>query len=971
MDGNSRDFTKGLKLHQAGDLKRAEQVYRRVLRSDPWHADAMHLLGVIFHQRGEHERALDYINQAIALQPGNPLFHNNQGAALQGLGRLDDAVESYQQAVQLDPDSAQAQFTLGLTLLCQQNGLGAQARFQQAIRLRPQFAEAHFNLGIAYQSQERWAEAAECYTQAARIKKDYAEAFQNLGIACSRLGRHAEAIAAFETVLKLRPDAAETCLHIGTACQMLGRTDEAAACYRKYLNLRPGSPEVFNNLGILAQSERRLAQARDFYTQALALQPDYFEARYNLATLDELLGDQVQAEEGFRAAVLLRPGSVEAHNNLGNLLSRQGRLEAAASCYEAALSHVPEYAEGCLNLGNVRSAQNRHLEAVAAYMQALELRPDYVEALNNLGTTLIALGKPDQARESFRLALQICPGFVQAHNNLGNLFNSLGLYEEATACYRAAMQAAPDQANAYNNLGAVLNAQGKLDDAERSFRRAIELNPDYCDAHANLARVLQVQGKPSEAEEAYYRALQLKPSCDMGIAWATMLPPVYESHADLLEWRTGFAANLERLAQDEIALDPAHDLIPVNFYLAYQGFNDCELQQQVARLHRAQPGHEAPPALPAAAHPQTDHRLRVGFISRHFKSHTIGHFMQGLIARLSRNDFHVTVLSVGTHSDETADFIQRHADEYVVLPEQIPLARDLVAARQLDLLCYADVGMEPVTYTLAFSRLAPVQCVTWGHPVTTGIGNMDYFLSSDLIEPADAAAHYSETLVRLPTLPTYYYRPAPPAVPRGRAAFGLPDDGAVYLCPQSLFKFHPDFDPVLAKILRRDPTGCLAIIEPPHAHWKTLLLQRLHRTVGDACDRIIWVPRQDQDAFLELLGVASVLLDPLHFGGGNTTYQALAMGTPIVTLPSGFMRGRVTLGCYQKMGHAACVAGTAEEYVDLAVRLGTDAGYREQIHQEILAASSVLFEDQSAVDELSAFFKAAVQLQRNQTGRAA
>lgn len=973
MDRNCRDFAKGLKLHQAGDLNRAEQIYRRVLRSNPWHADAQHLLGVIAHQRGDHELAIETIAAAIAIDPANPVFHNNLGAAYQALGRLDDAVESYQQSVQLDPDSAQAQFTLGLTLLCQKNWIGAQARFQQAIRLRAGFAEAHFNLGITYQEQERWPEAGECYAQAIRVKPDYADAHHNLGAALHRQGRMEEAVAAYKQALHYKPDALQTLLYLGTACQMLQRPIEAVTCYQACLKLRPASPEVYNNLGILAQAEQRFSEAHNFYEQALAFQPDYFEARYNLGTLCELLDELDQAGECYRRVLHTRPDSVTAHNNLGNILNRQGRLDEAACSYENALRLAPNYAEAHLNLGNVRTSQGRPLEAAAAYMHALEIRPDYVEALNNLGTALTSLGRYEQAIESLRIALRICPGFVQAHNNLGNIFNTQGRLAEAESCYRAAIQAAPDHATSYNNLGAVLNTAGRLDEAAQNFRRAIELAPDYADAHSNLAAVLQVQGRLLEAEDSYHRALILKPSRSLGLTWATMLPPIYESYDDLLEWRESFSGNLARLAQDGITLDLSRELLPVNFYLPYQGFNDCELQRQIGRLHALAfcETHASEPQRLHRTRSAADRRIRVGFISKYFRSHTIGQFMQGIIAHLSRADFHVTVLSAGTHTDETAMFINRHADSYVLLPDQVPVARELVAAQELDVLCYADIGMDPLTYTLAFSRLAPVQCVTWGHPVTTGIPNIDYFLSSELLETADAARHYTETLVRLRTLPTYYYRPAPALASQGRAAFGLPEQAHVYLCPQSLFKFHPDFDTVLSEILRRDPAGCLALVDAPHEHWKVLLSRRLRQSLGHAWDRVCWVPRQDQSEFLNLMAVCDVILDPLHFGGGNTSYQALAVGTPVVTLPSPFLRGRVTAGCYRKMGHTACITASTREYIELALRLGTDVSYREKIRAEILSSNSVLFEDISAVREFEQFFRTAVDAVRGNVGRAA
>ena len=90
--------------------------------------------------------------------------------------------------------------------------------------------------------------------------------------------------------------------------------------------------------------------------------------------------------------------------------------------------------------------------------------------------------------------------------------------------------------------------------------------------------------------------------------------------------------------------------------------------------------------------------------------------------------------------------------------------------------------------------------MTWGHPVTTGIETIDYFVSSQLLEIAEADEHYSERLFRLKTLPVYYHRPTLPVPSHGREHFHLPATGNIYGCPQSLFKLHPEFDELLGEI---------------------------------------------------------------------------------------------------------------------------------------------------------------------------
>ena len=360
-------------------------------------------------------------------------------------------------------------------------------------------------------------------------------------------------------------------------------------------------------------------------------------------------------------------------------------------------------------------------------------------------------------------------------------------------------------------------------------------------------------------------------------------------------------------------------------------------------------------------------------MSKFLRDHTIGDLLKGLIRNLSRNDFEVTVFLVGETVDETVQFLRDCADRFFNLPEDVAGARRSIAGAGLDVLFYPDVGMDPMTTALTFSRLARVQCTTWGHPVTTGIPTIDYFISSKLIEPAGCGSHYSEQLVLLDSLPTFYYRPqavvAGPETVNETAArrevsrreFSLPLDSHVYLCPQSLFKFHPDFDPLLRAIAARDSAARIVLIEAPHAHWTEMLWHRLRENLNGLSGQVTFVPRVDRPAFLRLLATADVLLDPLHFGGGNTSFQALGLGLPIVTLPSEFMCGRVTAGCYRKMEYETCVARNADDYVELAVRLGTDPAFNALVRAQIAARSDVLFEDLSAVREFEEFFKLAVR----------
>jgi predicted O-linked N-acetylglucosamine transferase (SPINDLY family) len=305
--------------------------------------------------------------------------------------------------------------------------------------------------------------------------------------------------------------------------------------------------------------------------------------------------------------------------------------------------------------------------------------------------------------------------------------------------------------------------------------------------------------------------------------------------------------------------------------------------------------------------------------------------------------------------------INRTADTVVTLPADLTRARNRIAEHSPDIIFYPDIGMDSLTYFLAFSRLAPVQCVGWGHPVTTGLPNIDYFLSLNDAEPNNGQDHYTEHLIRLESVGTYFYRPSLPENPSSRNVLGLPEQHNIYACPQSLFKFHPDFDEILGQILRRDSHGRIVLIDGRIQHWSHLLQKRFESSIPDVVDRIRFIPQMSHADFLSFLLQADVILDTIYFGGGKTSLEAFACGQPVVTLPGDFLRGRLTLAFYKQMGIMDCVANDTASYVDIAFTLANDKSWKKALTDKLQERSDVLYENDQVIDELAWFFQQAME----------
>jgi predicted O-linked N-acetylglucosamine transferase (SPINDLY family) len=282
MSDHDETLQTALRHHQAGRLQEAEPIYQQILKSEPDHVDALHLLGVLAHQRGDNERAIEFIARAIHLDGSQAPFHNNLGNALRSQGQLAEAIASYERALQLRPNYAEAHNNLGIALVEQGQLAEAIASIERALQLQPYDAEAHNNLGVALRSQGRLAEAIASYQRALQLRPNYAEAHNNLGNALRSEGQLAQAIASYQRALQLRPDYAAAHNNLAIAFKDQGFIEEAIASYERAIRLRPNYAEAHNNLGNALMGRGRLSEAVACYRSAIALKPNYVEAHSGL-----------------------------------------------------------------------------------------------------------------------------------------------------------------------------------------------------------------------------------------------------------------------------------------------------------------------------------------------------------------------------------------------------------------------------------------------------------------------------------------------------------------------------------------------------------------------------------------------------------------------------------------------------------------------------------------------------------------
>ena len=561
-----------------------------------------------------------------------------------------------------------------------------------------------------------------------------------------------------------------------------------------------------------------------------------------------------------------------------------------------------------------------------------------------------------EAIEQFRLAVQVAPQAAGFHMNLGYALLREGLAAEALKSLEHAARLAPQSAETAFYAGLAHRANRDFAGAERAMRRALELAPAFEAARHELHKLLVESGRIEEAEAVLP---PVSPGKRLRRA-LTRVPPIAVSAAQIAAVRHALETELDALAAEAPRIaDPRGEVDATTFYLSYHGLPNRELNEKLARLYlAAHPGL----AWTAPHSPHRSERLRIGIISRYLYEHSIGRTTRGLVAMLDRKRYELTAIFIPpVPGDEYSRSIAASAERTLILPSTLAGARTAIAQLELDVLFYQDIGMDPFTYFLAFARLAPVQCVSFGHPDTSGIPSLDWYISLERFEPKGAEAQYSERLWRIPEVGNlaYYYHPARDFNPPSRQELGLPTTARLYTCPQALQKLHPDFDRLLAEILRRDGGARLVLIALGHPAWPPLLMERLRKSMPDVFDRILMLPPMKHDRFLGVLAASDVVLDTPQFNGYNSSLEAFAVGTPIVTLPGPLQRMRHTAGMYGAMGIDGLCASSSEEYVRLALETAHEPERRVAYSRRIRERESALFEDSRVVRGYEAFFETA------------
>lgn len=576
-------------------------------------------------------------------------------------------------------------------------------------------------------------------------------------------------------------------------------------------------------------------------------------------------------------------------------LHRAGRSAEAEALCDAILARSPEHARALHLLGAIRFAGGRTAEAIGLVERAIAAKPEYAEAEFNIGAMLAADGRTADAADHYGRAAALRPDQVEAQARLAATLMNLRRHDAAEAAYRRVLALQPDHVAAHTDLVALTLIRDDLDAAELHGRRAVALAPQSPMAALRLGRALDESGEHAEALEQYRRAIQLDPD------------------------------------------DVVHRRNLIRFTVYASEFSESDRKAEhvsfgaamAARVERKLP-------QPCSNDRDPERRLRVGWLSSDIRQHPIGRNLEPIFASRDGSRFEYVCYAEVEKPDDVTEWFRTRANSWrstVGLSDAA--VAEQIRADEIDVMIYLAGRLDQNRPQVAAWRPAPVQ-VSLFDAATSGLAEMDYFIANRFMVPRNTCEYFSERPLCLPNF--YLHRPIE----------GIPEAGPLplrsaghvtFACFNNPLKIGPSVLALWRRVLERLPEARLRL-KFQRKYGSKRLQARVREGLGPAAARVEFDPVQRVlGDHLSLYNETDIALDPFPFTGSTTTFEALWMGVPVVSLAGSTFMGRWTASMLHAMKLDQLIARTPDEYVEIAARLAGDpaalsalrAGLRQRV----------------------------------------
>jgi len=621
----------------------------------------------------------------------------------------------------------------------------------------------------------------------------------------------------------------------------------------------------------------RLAEADAMYRRLLETTPRQAEAWRLRGVLACQEGRFTDAVGHLEAAVGLQDDSAVYHSNLAVALKGLGRTEDALRAVRRAEQLAPEDGDIRFNLGCLLQELGRPDEAMAVYEELLKADTRHTDALSNLGLLLLESGKPDRALPLFQRALAVSPDLLPARINLGLALHELQRFAEAATVFSQTLAAAPDRADLHFNRANALHADRRYEDAIAEGERAVALDPAYAEAYHNLGNGWRELGDTERAVAQYRQSLVLQESVG---AWRNLL--------STLLYRPDIPA-ADRFAE----------------------------HRRFAAAHKR-------PVESAVTDDDPERPLRVGYVSSDFRQHPVARNLEPILLGSAGKGSVAALYADIRYPDHVTERFRAAAGLWRPIKGLSDEAVcEQIRADRIDILVHLAGRFDRNRPTVAAGRAAPIQ-ISFHDPATSGFPSVDYLIADRFLVPRAATERFSERVLRLPSF--YTHAPLRDAPDPGPLPAGSRQP-ITFVSFNHPAKLNASVLALWGRILRRVPDSRL-LLRHRHRFSSRALQERVLSglaAAGADRDHVVFhagdTARQDH---LQFYRQADIALDPFPFTGSTTTFEALWMGVPVVSLADAVMVGRWSGSMLRALGLDELVAASEDAYVAAACALAAD-----------------------------------------------
>ncbi len=644
-----------------------------------------------------------------------------------------------------------------------------------------------------------------------------------------------------------------------------------------------------------------------------------------------------------------QPGDADSWAVLGDLRAALGQFDRSADALQRAVALRPQEAGWWGNLGASHLDLGKPDEAIKSFHESLRLNANQPGVHYNIGGALTRIGQLDEALRAYHSAITLRPDFAEAWLNLGSLHSQRRDYSEAMRAAGEALRLRPGYPEALNNLGQALASLDRHEEAIARYREALKLKPDYPDAHSNLAASLTSVGLPSEAAAHARQALRLQPSSGHA---ASNLGNALIRLGEIPEAITVLSA----VTTD---VPTAYTVARDNLLLALN-YDPAQTPEGIASAHR-QWGRKFPAPTPTAPRPHRRQRIRVGYLSPDFSSHSVAFFIEPVLRHHDRDHVEITAYADVSRADAVTQRLRGHVEHWCeVNTLDDPALYRQIRNDDIDILVDLAGHLRHNRMPVFADRAAPVQISWLGYPNTTGLEAMDYCFTDEILDPPGSDSLYTEKLVRLPGVFSCYQPPAdaPPVAPPPVLRNGYITFGSFH----TLAKINSPVVVRWSALLKRLPESRLRL-QTYGLGEQAVREKLLAAFVANGIDakRIGLHGQTSMHDYMAAHGEVDICLDTLPWSGHTTTCHALWMGVPTVTLSGDRHAGRLGASALRAAGLPNLVAGNRDDWQDRAQTLASNPAHLEHmrsiLREQML--SSALCNGAEFVKNLEAAYRSA------------